>query len=52
MRQAVIQALSEAYHTVWIINDLEKGTFSLYRGDTQGQTMHGAPIRDALNQMR
>ena len=52
VRQAVIQALSEAYHTVWIINDLEKGTFSLYRGDTQGQTMHGAPIRDALNQMR
>ena len=52
VRQAVIEALSESYHTVWVINDVETGTFSLYRGDTEGATIHGAPIRDALNRMR
>ena len=52
VRQAVIEALSESYHTVWLINDVETGTFSLYRGDTEGTTIHGAPIRDALNRMK
>ena len=27
VRQAVIEALSESYHTVWLINDVETGTF-------------------------
>ena len=52
VRNAVIEALSEAYHTVWLINDVETGSFSLYRGDTAGDTIHGAPIRDALNRMK
>ena len=52
VRQAVIEALSEAYHTVWLINDVEKETFSLYRGDTTGATAHGGPIRDALGRLK
>ena len=52
VRQAVIQALSESYHTVWLITDVEAETFSLYRGDTTGDTAHAAPIRDALTQMK
>lgn len=27
VRQAVIEALSASYHTVWLINDVEKETF-------------------------
>ena len=52
VRQAVIEALSEAYHTVWLINDVETETFSLYRGDTSGDTTHAASIRSALGQMK
>ena len=52
VRMAVIEALSESYHTVWLINDVKMENFSLYRGDTQGLTTHAAPIRDALQQMR
>ncbi len=51
-RQAVIEALSESYHTVWLISDVEKETFALYRGDTQGLTEHAAPITDALRQLK
>ena len=52
VRQAVIEALIESYHTVWLINDVETESFSLYRGDTQGKTIHGVPIRDALQRMK
>ena len=52
VRQAVIEALSESYHTVWLINDVETETFSLYRGDTAGETTHAAPIKDALCRMK
>ena len=38
VRQAVIEALSESYHTVWLINDVETETFSLYRGDVEGNS--------------
>ncbi|MBR3330076.1 MAG: response regulator [Mogibacterium sp.] len=48
VRQAVIEALSEAYHTMWVINDVEAESFSLYRGDTDGGTIHAGPIRNAL----
>ena len=34
------QAVIEAYHTVWLIKDVETDTFSLYRGDTEGNTAH------------
>ena len=52
VRQAVIEALSDSYHTVWLINDVETESFSLYRGDIAGQTMHSAPNRDALGKMK
>lgn len=52
VRQAVIEALSKSYHTVWLINDVETEFFSLYRGDTTGETTHAAPIKDALARMR
>ncbi|MBR1423399.1 MAG: response regulator [Ruminococcus sp.] len=48
VRNAVIEALSESYHTVWLINDIETESFSLYRGDTNGRTSHAVPIADAL----
>ena len=52
VRQAVIEALSESYHTVWLINDVETERFSLYRGDVVGETEHASPIKDALTQMK
>ena len=52
VRSAVIESLSEAYHTVWLIKDVEAETFSLYRGDTEGMTDHAGPIRDALERMK
>ena len=52
VRQAVIEALSESYHTVWLISDVETETFSLYRGDIAGDTVHAAPIRDALGELK
>ncbi|MBR2764462.1 MAG: response regulator [Blautia sp.] len=52
MRNAVIEALSESYHTVWLINDVERETFSLYRGDISGITPHGLPNKDALKQLK
>ena len=52
IRAAVIEALSKSYHTVWLINDVETESFSLYRGDTSGQTDHYEPIRSALEQMK
>ena len=52
MRNAVIEALSEAYHTVWLINDIDEETFSLYRGDIRNETEHGTPIMDALGQLK
>ncbi len=51
VRQAVIEALSESYHTVWLVTDVEAETFSLYRGDTEGATIHAAPIREALGHL-
>ena len=51
VRQAVIEALSKVYHTVWLINDVEKETFSLYRGDTAGVSDHALPIRNALGEL-
>ena len=52
MRQGVIEALSESYHTVWLITNVETESFSLYRGDTQGETVHSAANLEALNHMK
>ena len=47
-RQEVINALCRPYHTVWVIDDVEKETFMLYRGDTYGKTLHSAANRQAF----
>ena len=52
VRQAVIGALSDAYHTVWLIRDTETELFSLYRGDLGGESPHSAPIRAAHERMK
>ena len=51
VRQAVINALSESYHTVWLINDVETEEFSLYRGDIAGEADEAESLRDALSTM-
>ena len=33
IRQSVIEALGQAYQSMWLINDINKDEFSLYRGD-------------------
>ena len=52
VRQAVIEALSEAYHTVWLITNVETESFSLYRGDTTRETEHGTANLDALTHLK
>ncbi len=52
VRQAVIEALSKSYHTVWLINNVETESFSLYRGDTQSGTLHGAANLEALSHVK
>ena len=52
VHQAVIEALSESYHTVWLITNVETESFSLYRGDTSGDTVHGTANLDALAQIK
>ena len=39
VRQAVIEALSESYRTVWLIRDVESESFSLYSGDSGETTL-------------
>ena len=48
LRQEVIKALCKPYHTVWVIDDVEKETFKLYRGDIAGKTIHSAANRQAF----
>ena len=47
-RQEVINALCKPYHTVWVIDDIEKESFKLYRGDTMGKTIHSAANKQAF----
>ena len=47
-RQEVINALCKPYHTVWVIDDVETESFKLYRGDTQGKTIHSAANKQAF----
>lgn len=51
VRQAVIEALSESYHTVWLIADVETESFSLYRGDIAGGPDEAEAFREALSGM-
>ena len=43
VRTAVIDALSKVYNTVWLINDVETESFSLFRGDTGDESVHASP---------
>ena len=52
VRQAVIEALSGSYNTVWLITNVETESFSLYRGDTTDETAHGAANLNALSHMK
>lgn len=52
VRQAVIEALSESYRTVWLIRDVESESFSLYSGDSGQTTLQALPIRKALGQIK
>ncbi len=48
LRQEVIKALCKPYHTVWVIDDVEKETFKLYLGDIAGKTLHSAANRQTF----
>ena len=49
VRQAVIEALSESYHTVWLISDVETENFSLYRGEFAVDADEAEVFRKDLN---
>ena len=50
IRRAVIEALSEAYSAVLLIDDVETESFSLYRGDVNGSATRSKEIQSALRQ--
>ncbi len=52
VRNAVIKALGESYHTMWLITDVEHESFSLYRGDTSTESPHANQIKSALGEMK
>ncbi|MDO4869146.1 MAG: response regulator [Bacillota bacterium] len=52
VRNAVIKALGESYHTMWLITDVEHESFSLYRGDTSDDSVHADQIKSALGEMK
>ncbi len=52
IRKAVIEALSETYSTMWLITDVEKETFSLYRGSLMEDDDTLLPIRDAIGELK
>ena len=45
LRQAVIEALSESYQSLWLIDDMEKETFKLFRG-RDSKNVNLDPIRN------
>jgi len=50
MRGAVIETLTNTYNTVWLINDVETESCSLYHSD--GDPIHEPAIRNALAHAR
>ncbi len=52
VRQAVIEALSESYRTVWLIRDVESESFSMYSGNSGETTLQALPIKEALGQIK
>lgn len=49
VRTAVIDTLTNFYNTVWLINDVETESCSLYHGDTSMDSIHAEAIRNALS---
>ena len=52
VQSAVIQTLTNMYNTVWLINDVETESCSLYHGDVQAGSIHAEAIRNALSHAR
>ncbi len=48
LKTAVIDALSLSYNAVWLINDIDTGNFSLFRGSTSKESAHAKPTTEAL----
>ena len=51
-RTAVINTLMNIYHTVWLINDVETETCSLYHGDMSDGSVHAEALRNALSNIK
>ncbi len=52
MRQAVIQALSEAYYALWLITDTEKESFALYSSNDAADAEYSAPDLERVRNMK
>jgi len=52
MRQAVIEALSKSYFAVWLITDMEKESFSLFRDSSIGESEYSVPGLDKIKDMK
>ena len=48
IRNAVIDTLTNIYNTVWLINDIETESCSLYHGDISRGSIHADAIQNAL----
>lgn len=51
-KQAVINALSRAYNTVWFIDNVETEHFYLFRGSRDAGSIHFAPTEEALRKTK
>ena len=49
IRRAVVHTLTNIYNTVWLINDVETESCSLYHGDTGAGSIHKEAIQNALS---
>ncbi len=52
VRDAVIETLTHSYNTVWLIDDVETESCSLYFGDASEGSVHAEAIRNALSNAR
>ena len=52
LRGAVIEALSRVYNSVWLINDIETESFTLFRVDEDEQGVHFNAAMSALKNMK
>ena len=51
-RTAVINTLMNIYHAVWLINNVETETCSLYHGDMSMGSVHAEALRNALSNIK